>query len=133
MRAVAFGLRKEWVVVSPGYRLAPRVATVIRVLDRTIDRSERLASAAISRVAIGYSTGTYRWNLALAEIAHLMVRYRIPADRRQLVLRHALHRYADSDSRHERRVADLLTAIGADIEISQWMQDQHSVAQGQPS
>jgi hypothetical protein len=121
VRAVAFGFRKEWVPVSPGYRLAPRVVKVIRVLDRTIDRSERLASAAISRVAIGYATGTHRRNLALAEIAHLMVRYRIPADRRQLVLSHALHGYADSDGRHEGKVADLLTAIGADIEISRWI------------
>jgi hypothetical protein len=84
----------------------------------TINRGERLASAAISDVAVDYAAGRCKWKVALAQIAHVIVQHGIPHDRRRFVLSHALHGHMDSGERHSARVADLLTAVGADAALS---------------
>jgi hypothetical protein len=91
------------------------------VPNRRTDRTERVASASISGIAVGYAMRSVGWDMALAEIAYIMVRFRIPADRRPLVLSHALHGYADADDWRADKVVDLLTAAGADVELARWI------------
>jgi len=91
------------------------------VVNRRADRTERVAAASISGIAVGYAMRSYGWDTALAEIAYIMVRFRISANRRSLVLSHALHGYADSDGWRADKVVDLLTAAGGDLELARWI------------